>query len=55
MAVIAARWWNCAVLENGHVKCWGYNSNGQLGLGDIQWRGYLPTQMGDNLPEVSLW
>ena len=25
----------CAVLVSGSVKCWGYNMDGQLGLGDI--------------------
>ena len=25
---------SCAVLENGQVKCWGYNLYGQLGIGN---------------------
>lgn len=45
----------CALLDNADVKCWGYNSEGELGLGDNAHRGNAPGQMGDYLPAVSLW
>lgn len=44
----------CVVLESGHVKCWGSNMYGQLGLGDRFSRGLAPDQMGDSLPIVDL-
>ena len=39
----------CAILSNGKVKCWGKNSNGQLGLGDGKVAGHYNTPQ-----EVSL-
>lgn len=44
----------CALLSNGAIKCWGANSSGQLGLGDKLDRGYMPNQMGDQLPAVDI-
>ena len=44
----------CAVLDNGTLKCWGWNLYGQLGLGDTTNRGDQPGEMGDNLPAVDL-
>lgn len=44
----------CAVLSNLKIKCWGGNSYGQLGLGDLNSRGDDPRDMGTSLPFVDL-
>ncbi|AGC47415.1 RCC1 repeat-containing protein [Myxococcus stipitatus DSM 14675] len=44
----------CAILEDGAVKCWGYNMNGQLGLGVRSNHGDSQGSMGDALPTVNL-
>ncbi len=44
----------CALLDDGSVKCWGYNVHGELGLGDTNNRGDNPGEMGDALPAVDL-
>jgi alpha-tubulin suppressor-like RCC1 family protein len=44
----------CAVLDDGSLKCWGFNGDGQLGLGDTINRGDAPGEMGDALPAVPL-
>jgi alpha-tubulin suppressor-like RCC1 family protein len=44
----------CAIFPDGSLKCWGNNSNRQLGIGDDYTRGGLVGDMGDALPEVPL-
>ena len=36
---------NCAILQTGPLKCWGQNTSGQLGLGDVVNRGTQAAQM----------
>jgi hypothetical protein len=45
---------SCVILDDGQLKCFGYNSNGQLGQGDTSTRGDGPGEMGDSLAAVSL-
>jgi hypothetical protein len=52
--ISAGYWHSCAVLNDGQIKCWGRNANGQLGLGDTDDRGAEPGEMGDALPTVDL-
>ena len=53
-AVSAGGSHTCALLGGGSVKCWGWNSNGQLGLGDSNNRGDNADEMGALLPAVAL-
>ena len=44
----------CQVARHSYelFKCWGNNSQGQLGLGDVENRGDEPGEMGTSLPPV---
>ena len=44
----------CAVLDDGSVKCWGYNNFGQLGIGNTTTMGGAADKIGDNLAAVDL-
>ena len=49
---------NCAVLKpdpsfGSKVVCWGANRYGQLGQGDIAYRGTVPGELGEYLPGVN--
>ncbi|MEK2646660.1 RCC1 domain-containing protein [Bdellovibrio sp. BCCA] len=44
----------CAILDNFSVKCWGNNSNGNLGIGNTTVLGDGAGEMGDALPAVDL-
>jgi alpha-tubulin suppressor-like RCC1 family protein len=50
----SSRYHNCVLLDTGKVKCWGENTQGQLGLGDKTNRGNASNQMGANLPALDL-
>lgn len=44
----------CVVLDNGLIKCWGQNTQGELGHGDTLTCGVSANQMGDSLPSSTL-
>ena len=54
VAISAGLAHTCAVLDNATVKCWGLNTDGQLGLGDTDDRGDDPGEIGDALAIINL-
>ena len=61
MAIEAGQKYSCAILDNGSMKCWGFNGQGQLGIlssdlsvGDGAATGNVQSDMGDSLPELQL-
>ena len=61
-ALAAGYAFNCALLDNDRVKCWGRNGNsindggigGVLAIGNSSHMGNQPNEMGDNLPFAML-
>ena len=53
-AISTGRNHTCAILDNVSLKCWGGNSNGQLGYGNTTDLGDDSGEMGDNLHAVDL-
>jgi alpha-tubulin suppressor-like RCC1 family protein len=45
----------CAILTDGELSCWGFNVQGQTGLGLAEAWGDAPEEVGDGMPVVSLW
>jgi hypothetical protein len=54
IAVATGELHTCVILTDHNVKCWGDGAYGQLGYGDMRYRGQAPTEMGDALPFVDL-
>ena len=45
-AIATGYYHNCAELDNGDLKCWGYNNYGQLGIDST-------TNIGDSSGEMA--
>jgi alpha-tubulin suppressor-like RCC1 family protein len=53
-AISAGQFHTCAILDDASVKCWGFNTYGQLGQGNKTQLGAAVNEMGDNLPAIDL-
>ncbi len=58
ISISSGAYYNCALLSNNRIKCWGDNGNGQLGKNnsnnDDQRIGDQANEMGDNLHFIDL-
>ena len=45
----------CAIREDGQVRCWGLNANGQLAHESTNSVGSTTDSMGNNLPASDIW
>ena len=52
--IAAGSYHTAVILDDGSVKVWGKNQNGQLGQGNRTQLGYYTSDMGDNLTRVDL-
>ncbi len=53
VAITAGDYHTCAILDDGSVRCWGYNNHGQLGDGTSTNR-YTPTSV-NTTAQFGLW
>lgn len=53
-AVTAGTAHTCAIMDDNNVKCWGSNSQGQLGLGNTTPHGGTTGSMGTLPPKIDL-
>ncbi len=53
VAITAGSYHTCAILDDGSVRCWGYNNHGQLGDGTSTTR-YTPTSV-NTTAQFGLW
>ena len=53
-AIASGYRYNCALLDNAEVKCWGLGDEGQLGNGKTDNLGDAASEMGEGLPVVDL-
>ncbi len=52
--IVAGGQHNCALSTSDGLKCWGHNSYGQLGYGDVNNRGDEADEMGEYLLDIEL-
>ena len=54
-SLVAGYTHNCVILDTDAVKCWGANSNGNLGIGSASLgMGDAPNELGNKLPTADL-
>ena len=53
-AIAAGGYFTCAILNDGTLKCWGYNASGQLGQDSTTTLGDGGNEMGDYLLPIDL-
>ena len=54
LGLVAGAFHTCAILVDGHVRCWGLGTFGELGSGATDNRGDDAGEMFDALPNVDL-